>query len=74
MKGYTDWHNVNNNSSLPHTCCPNVTPAENSCNIDSINKYDQSCLEELKKVFQQYGSLFSGIAVGIILTQVLSAL
>ncbi|KAF5271939.1 hypothetical protein FQA39_LY07956 [Lamprigera yunnana] len=70
MKGPSDWIGISPNDSLPHTCCPNVPP-EGSCTMQTPDKYEKSCLTELKQVLVKYGTVIGGVGVGIALVQLI---
>lgn len=69
MQGPTDWYAVSHNKSLPHTCCPD-TQDDGSCTIDSPNKYNDSCLDKLRAIFQRYGAVIGAVGIGIATSQV----
>ncbi|XP_018335537.1 CD63 antigen [Agrilus planipennis] len=69
MNGPEDWTLVNHfNNSLPHTCCPNSSK-DDSCTINSLDKYTKSCLEGLKEKLQNYAAVLGGIGIGVACVQ-----
>ncbi|XP_019773137.1 CD63 antigen [Dendroctonus ponderosae] len=69
MHGPDDWHKVNNNDSLPHTCCPNAQN-DGSCNKNTEHSLN-SCFNALKTLLMKYASLIGAVGLGIAGFQVL---
>ncbi|KAF5307910.1 hypothetical protein FQR65_LT06477 [Abscondita terminalis] len=70
MNGPSDWAEIIHNNSLPHTCCPpDVT--ESPCTTQYPDKYEKSCLTELKQALVKYGTIIGGVGVGIALVQLI---
>ncbi|KAK4876284.1 hypothetical protein RN001_012706 [Aquatica leii] len=70
MNGPEDWKAITPNGSLPHTCCPNIPP-EGICTMQNPERYEKSCLTELKQVLVKYGTVIGGVGVGIALVQLI---
>lgn len=69
MNGPSDWAEIFHNNTLPHTCCPN-TMNDGSCTIDSLNKYEDSCLKILERIFVKYASAIIMVSASIGIAQV----
>ncbi|KAK5645237.1 hypothetical protein RI129_006537 [Pyrocoelia pectoralis] len=70
MTGPDDWELITHDSSLPHTCCPNVPP-KGSCTINTPDHYTKSCRDELQEALIKYGSVIGGVGVSIALIQLI---
>ncbi|CAG9760939.1 unnamed protein product [Ceutorhynchus assimilis] len=68
MNGPDDWHLVNHNNSLPHTCCPNAQN-DGSCTM-AAEHYQASCIDKLKTLLIKYASVIGAAGLGISAFQV----
>ncbi|XP_022920882.1 CD63 antigen-like [Onthophagus taurus] len=73
MNGPSDWRQITQNNTLPHTCCPD-TVNDGTCTINSLNVYKASCLEELKDTIVTYGALIGGVGIGVALVQIIGVI
>jgi len=73
MTGPGDWQRITHNKTLPYTCCPD-TQNDGTCTMQTLNKYEVSCLEKLKETFFRYASVLGAVGCGVAFVQLIGVI